>query len=248
MNMQNTLPEITPLEIVPSIKMLQERLDVSSDNLNMLTKDLEKHEDLIGKTQKKIDSKWFSSSPSKDDLFKLIKSDQKSNSESTIAIAKLFTSVNENTNDLAQMVRGLARLSCMTYEDLNNSFNEIKENRTSLNSNVEKVEKGQSQLNQIIGLHVERAKKEYEKDQLFNDSLQKIDITLKETVASVNNKIEELDASIQQVQFLKELNKKMVSDSNKNDKVQKDLKLIKILSISAFIFSVISVIYIVTQY
>ncbi len=246
--MENTLQVIKPLEIIPNIHKLQDRLNDSSKNLVKLTNNLGEHKDLIREAQNKVDDKWFSNSPSKSELFELIKSDQKSNSETTIAIGKLFKNVNLNTDNLAKMVKGLAQLSCMTYEDLNKSINEINLNKTSIGSSLDKVKKGSDDLNDLISFNLQRAKKEHEKEQLLNEGLQKIETVLDETITSVNNKIGELDASIQQVQFLKELNSKMVSDSNKNDKVKKELKIIKVLSISAFIFSIISVAYIVTQY
>ncbi|WP_299391768.1 hypothetical protein [uncultured Gelidibacter sp.] len=245
--MTNTQQEIIPSNLVPEVKRLQSRLNESGKNLERLTKNLEQHRDLIGETQKSVDDQWFSSSPSRNELWKLIKSDQESNSKTTKDIANLFKSVNQNTADLAQMVRGLAQLSCMTYEDLNKSFNEIKDNRKQTNVNGEILEKGQSQLNQLIKLHLDRAKNEREKEILFNQNMEKIDFALDVTNKSVNLKIEELNSAMEQIYFLKELNNKLVLESNRFDSVKKRLKLLTTLSVVAIMLSIASGIFIYIQ-
>ncbi|RXJ51106.1 YhgE/Pip domain-containing protein [Gelidibacter gilvus] len=243
----NTLRTIPPSRIIQEIQGVQSRLDNSESKLTALLKNLKDHEDLIGKTQTSVDEQWFSSSPSRSELWELIKSDQKSNSETTSSISHLFKSVNANTADLAKMVRGLAQLSCMTYEDLNKSFTEIKENRSLVNEKGDQIERGQLQLNQLIKRYLDRAKNELERELLFNQNIEKIDFALDATIKSVNCKLEELNASIQQVHFLKELNTKLVLESNRFDNAKKKLKLLTAVSIGAIIVSMTTAIYVYIQ-
>jgi hypothetical protein len=203
--MKNNLQQITPKQIVPTIQKLQNRLDNSSRNLLNLTNDLFEHKDTISEVERKANDQWFSSSPSRSDLFELIKSDQISNGNTTNTISGLFKNVNENTSDLAKMVACLAQLSSMTYKDIKESFDQISVNKTSLGNSNQQLEKGQSQLNQIISMHLDRAKKDYERDQLYNETKGEIDLILE----TANSKIEELEKSFEKIHFLKELNENL---------------------------------------
>jgi hypothetical protein len=241
--MENNLQKITPKQIVPTIQKLQNRLDNSSSNLISLTKDLSEHKDIISEVEKKAKDKWFSSSPSNSDLFELIKSDQVSNGKTTIAIANLFENVNENTSDLAKMVACLAQLSSMTYKDIKDSFDQISVNKTSLGNSNQQIEIGQSQLNQIISMHLDRAKKDYERDQLYNKTKDRIDLTLK----SANSKTEELKKSLEKIHFLKELNEKLVIKSDKAKATNSKLRFFKILSVTSIIVSIVSILFILSM-
>lgn len=240
--MEYNLQSIKPKQILPTIQNLQDRLDYSKKNLDSLTNDLSDHKDIISDIENKTKEKWFSSSPSKSDLFELIKSDQKSNGKTAIAISKLFKSVNENTSDLAKMVACLAQLSSMTYNDIKESFEKIKDNKSSLSTSNNQIEKGNSQLNQIISMHLERAKKDYERDQLFTETQERIDLTL----GGANDKIKELENSIQHASFLNELNEKLKIKSSKIEVDKSKISFYKALSVISILISLCSILFIIS--
>ncbi len=233
--MDYKIKKIEESDILPTLYKVNGRLKESHNNTIKLVNDLGGHSSEVAKVKKKYDEHWAFSTPSRSELFELIQSDQKSNSSSTRTISNLVKNINENIDDLSKMTGVLARLSCMTFEDLSKAYQEINNNKNFLDGNYDATRKTQSSLNRVIKSYIKKAEKDQHRDTLLDESQEKINQLLESSDISVNEKLAKLDTALNQVSDLKGLNQKMNSK----------LKYFRVLSVVSILVSLFSILFVV---
>lgn len=200
----------TSQKTVKDIHQVQVRLRESRSQTELMIKDLSDHKNEITRVEEDIKERWFRSTPNNEQLFGLIKSDQKSNAKTTKSISKLIKSINSNTEDLSKMIQGISTLLTMSYEQLRDCDHEIKNlYGTQSKTNID-IGQDKERMKNLVNLVLSKAKKEDEFKNYIEDLVQ----GHKENIESTSKLLEEFQDRLEQIHFAKSLSEQLEQEKS----------------------------------